>query len=112
MKIETLGTKNLDTKKWNDLVKKARNGTVFNTVEWAKLWELSSSSRINMKALFLVLSEKDDFTASMPIIEIRKLGFKSYYSMPYGTYGGVLFNPKLIGVKTFGGEPKFEGFKN
>ncbi|MFA5033320.1 MAG: GNAT family N-acetyltransferase [bacterium] len=96
MKIKIFDSKNLDINKWNELLNKSHNSSVFNTLEWAKLCETSFP---NTKAVFLATENNDEFSAGLPIIEIKKLGFTNYYSMPYGHYGGVIINTKSADSK-------------
>ncbi len=91
MDIEILDLETLDHDEWNTFVMEAINGTVFNTIEWIKVWE---SSFTDVTPLFIVLREKS-IQAAIPLIEIRKSGFTNYYSMPYGDYGGILLSQKL-----------------
>ncbi|MDD5530247.1 MAG: peptidoglycan bridge formation glycyltransferase FemA/FemB family protein [bacterium] len=91
MKTRVFDSKNLDVDKWNKLLNKSHNSSVFNTPEWAKLYEASFP---NTKAVFLATEHNDEFIAGLPIIEIKKIGFVSYYSMPYGHYGGVIIDTK------------------
>ena len=86
MGVEIWKLEDINSANWNNLVINSRNGTVFNNIEWARVWHLSYK---NATSLFLVLKESK-LRAGMPIIEIQKFGFKSYYSMPYGNYGAVL----------------------
>ncbi|MBI4721559.1 MAG: GNAT family N-acetyltransferase [Candidatus Stahlbacteria bacterium] len=88
--IEVLGLNTLDHDEWNTFVMEAINGTVFNTIEWIKVWQ---NSFPNATPLFIVLREKE-IQSAIPLIKIRKAGFTNYYSMPYGDYGGILSNPK------------------
>lgn len=76
--------KDIDTVKWNELVMMAKNGTVFNTIEWAKVWDTTFK---NTRPIFII---SNNLNTGMPVIEIQKAGFKSYYSMPYGNYGGII----------------------
>lgn len=94
MKIEILKTKDLDSKQWNKFVKESFNGSVFNTVEWIRVWESKGS-----EGIFFVLYEDGEIKAGLPVVMVKKMGLKNYYSMPYGTYGGLLIKRK---PETFG----------
>ncbi|MCK4352007.1 GNAT family N-acetyltransferase [candidate division WOR-3 bacterium] len=93
MKVKILRFEDISPTEWNNLVMNSKNGTVFNTIEWIKVW---NSGYQNATPLFLILPaspsgrEADGIKAGIPVVEIRKGGFKNYYSLPYGGYGGVL----------------------
>ncbi len=82
-----LQLKDIDLVKWNSLLN-SNNASIFNTLEWANVWNLSYK---NACPLFLV-REVNEFQSTIPFIEIQKFGFKNYYSMPYGDYSTILLN--------------------
>lgn len=102
MRVETLYLHNIDSKRWNELLANSGASSVFHTIEWMRVWNLTYK---NATPLFLVIRDKSStsgaFLCGLPIIEIQKFGFKSYYSMPYGDYGGLLFNSCLINTEDY-----------
>jgi len=70
---------------WDEL---AAGGTFFHTRQWADICSQGLGHRA--QAIFLTGYENGKIVAGMPAIITRKLGIKSFYSMPYGTYGEVV----------------------
>ncbi|HMA76449.1 MAG TPA: GNAT family N-acetyltransferase [Candidatus Krumholzibacteriaceae bacterium] len=85
MEFKVFDRKSIDVKMWDKL---ALNGSFFHTRQWADI----CSSGLGHKAhsVFLTGIENGKFIIGMPAVITRKLGFKSFYSMPYGTYGEVI----------------------
>ncbi len=76
---------------WDELLLKSDYSSFYHTLLWASLWEKSFDS---CKALFFI-SEKQNHLAGLPLIQFRKKGFNSFFSMPFGTYGGLIGNLAL-----------------
>ncbi|MCK4307992.1 GNAT family N-acetyltransferase [candidate division WOR-3 bacterium] len=88
--VKILGLYDIDPAEWNSLLN-SKNAFVFNTLEWTNVWNLSYE---DAHPLFLV-TKINGFQSAIPFIEIKKFGFKSYYSMPYSDYGAILLNSQL-----------------
>lgn len=85
--IKFLTPSELERTKWKELLTTSPAATFFHTVEWAQLWEESYAF---FKSFFLVdVAEDGRYLAGLPFIRARK-GLDNYYSMPMGSYGGVV----------------------
>lgn len=71
----------------------AQRGSFFHTTSWMDicLAGLPGAHR----GIFLCGYDGDELVAGMPGLITRRLGFESFYSMPYGTYGAALFSGQL-----------------
>ncbi len=68
----------------------APSATFFHTSEWAQLWEKCYAF---FKSFFLVdVAVDGSYRAGLPFTRARK-GLDNYYSMPMGSYGGVVSTP-------------------
>jgi CelD/BcsL family acetyltransferase involved in cellulose biosynthesis len=77
----------IEPAQWNGLLKNSSQATVFHTLEWMRVW---TETFPTWQGRFAVVNQGDTLIAGMPLIEVRKFGLTSYYSMPYGTYGGFI----------------------
>ena len=78
----------IDEKKWENLVLTSKYSSFYHTLFWAGIWEKSFPF---CEALFFVLEEQN-YLAGLPLIRFKKKGLLSFFSMPFGTYGGVIGN--------------------
>lgn len=88
MKVEIKSLNNLDEDKWNKLLEDSPQSTVYHTKSWAEVWERSYPK----SASFFIISfdEKGDYLAGLPVWQRQRFGLKSFFSMPFGTYGGLI----------------------
>lgn len=87
----------IDEKKWEHLVLTSKSSSFYHTLFWSKIWEKSFPA---CEALFFIFDDKN-YPAGLPLIQFQKRGFFSFFSLPFGTYGG------LIGNLTFEEQIKF-----
>lgn len=88
MQVEIASSSSLDEDKWNELLEKSPQSTVYHTKSWAEVWEKSFPGS---NSFFIVCTdEKGDYLAGIPIWQREKFGLKSLYSMPFDTYGGII----------------------
>jgi len=85
MEFRVIDRKSLDVPAWEALTKDA---SFFHTYQWVDTCVdgLSPGSH----AEFLCGFEDGRLVAGMPAVITKQLLFKSFYSMPYGTYGEVI----------------------
>lgn len=76
----------IDEKKWENLVLTSNCSSFYHTLFWAGIWEKSFPF---CEALFFV-SEEQNYLAGLPLVRFKKKGFLSLFSMPFGTYGGII----------------------
>jgi len=95
MRVEIKSTNDLDEDKWNTLLEDSPESTVYHTKTWAEVWE-ESYPRSN--SFFIIWTdEKEDYLAGLPVWQREKFGLRSFYSMPFGTYGGLIKKEKTEG---------------
>jgi len=90
MEFKVFDRKSLDLSMWNRLVSK---GTFFHTHQWADI--CSEGLGHCAHSLFLTGVKNGKIIIGMPAIITKKMGFKSFYSMPYGTYGEVVLEKEI-----------------
>ena len=78
----------VDEKKWENLVLTSKYSSFYHTKIWSEIWEKSFP---DCEALFFILEEQN-YIAGLPLIKFRKRGFHSFFSMPFGAYGGIIGN--------------------
>jgi len=78
----------IDEKKWESLVSTSKHSSFYHTKIWSEIWEKSFP---DCEALFFILEEQN-YIAGLPLIKFRKKGFHSFFSMPFGAYGGIIGN--------------------
>lgn len=78
----------IDEKRWENLVLTSKYSSFYHTLFWVGIWE---SSFPDCESLFFILEEQN-YTAGLPLIGFKKNEFLSFFSMPFGTYGGVIGN--------------------
>jgi hypothetical protein len=83
---------NLDSTRWNEIINRSINGTLFHTWEWLKIVELHSESKL----FPLVFFDADDNTpfGAIPLFYIKRFGLKMIFSPPPGT--AITLGPVLI----------------
>ena len=88
MGLELLYLADLDEQKWEELLFNSPYSTFYHKSNWAKLW---FSSFVYLTPLFLVYSDENgEYKAGFPFILSDKYRLKRAYSMPFGTYGGMI----------------------
>ncbi len=93
MGFELLYLADLDEQKWEELLFNSPVSTFYHKSAWAKLW---FSSFVYFTPLFLVYSgENGEYKAGFPFILSDKYRLKRVYSMPFGTYGGMILSEGL-----------------
>jgi hypothetical protein len=93
MQFKLLYLGELEEKKWEELVLNSVSSTFYHKSSWAKVW---FSSFVYFTPLFFVsLDEKGDYTSGFPFILSDKYRLKRAYSMPFGTYGGLITSENL-----------------
>lgn len=86
MKANIRITNDIQTEKWNELLKSAPNATVFHTKEWAEVITKTYPAR---KKLYIVAEDdRGKLLGMMPLVELVKFGFHNYLSLPLDGYGG------------------------
>ncbi len=85
MEFRVIGRKSLDIASWEKLTS---DSSFFHSHQWVDTCVDGLSPGAH--AEFLCGFKEDRLVAGMPAVITRKLGFKSFYSMPYGTYGEVV----------------------
>ena len=88
MAVEIKTISNLDEEKWNRLLEESPHSTVYHTKSWA---EVCQKSFPGSNSFFMIcVDEKGDYLAGLPVWQRKRFGLKSFYSMPFGTYGGLI----------------------
>ncbi len=85
--VERVPLGKISQERWEKLLKDSPNATIYHTLEWMRVWIETFPS---WRGAFILLKRDDNLLAGMPIIEKRRLGLVTFYSMPYGTYGGLI----------------------
>jgi lipid II:glycine glycyltransferase (peptidoglycan interpeptide bridge formation enzyme) len=88
MAVEIKTLSNLDEEKWNRLLEESPHSTVYHTKSWAQIWQRSYPESNSF--FIITVDEKGDYLAGLPIWQRKRFGLKSIYSMPFGTYGGLI----------------------
>lgn len=83
----------LDDKKWLELLKNSNFTTFFHTKPWFLVWKKSYPQTDFY--LFLLEDQKKNYLAGLPFWVKKKFGLKKFFSLPFGTYGGFVFDKKL-----------------
>lgn len=83
----------LDDKKWLELLKNSNFTTFFHTKPWFLVWEKSYPQTDFY--LFLLEDQEKNYLAGLPFWVKKKFGLKNFFSLPFGTYGGFVFDKKL-----------------
>ena len=78
----------VDEKKWENLVLTSKYSSFYHTKIWSEILEKSFP---DCEALFFI-SEEQNYIAGLPLIQFKKKGFHSFFSMPFGAYGGIIGN--------------------
>lgn len=85
MEFRIFSRRTLDIGSWDRLV---AGGTFFHTHQWSDICSEGLGHRAH--SIFLAGFEDGRMVAGMPAIITKKLGLRSFYSMPFGTYGEVV----------------------
>jgi hypothetical protein len=80
----------LDKPAWEKL---SSHGSFFHTHSWMRICIEGLSPGVD--GVFLCGYENGRLAAGMPAIVTNHFGFRSFYSMPFGTYGEAVFAPGL-----------------
>lgn len=80
----------VDLSAWETLVRKE---SFFQTATWADVCAAGIGRRA--RAVFLCGFEGNVLKAGMPAIISNRFGLRSFFSMPFGTYGGAAFAPDV-----------------
>lgn len=94
MRFELLGPGALDRKEWDDLVRHSPGGSVYQTADWAELWPTAFP---HFRAIFAVGVEDGRYQAGIPAVARGRFPLARAFSMPMGTYGGMLLRRGLAG---------------
>lgn len=89
MDFRVIERERLDTAAWDNL---ARHGSFFHTASWADICLTGLAAA--HQAVFLCGFEENELIAGMPGLVTRRFGFRTFYSMPYGTYGAPVFSER------------------
>src|SRR5512136_837303 len=93
MGFKLLYLADLDEQKWEELLLDSPFSTFYHKSNWAKLW---FSSYVYLTPLFVVYyDEKGEYKAGFPFILSDKYRLSRGHSMPFGTYGGMVFSESL-----------------
>jgi CelD/BcsL family acetyltransferase involved in cellulose biosynthesis len=95
MEFRVVDRPSLDVSKWDRLVHKE---SFFQTVPWSDVCVkgfVAGKRAASARAVFLCGYEGDMLVAGLPAVIIRRVGFRSFYSMPGDTYGGVIYSDEI-----------------
>ena len=90
MDCTVLDYQSLDKPAWEKL---SRNGSFFHTHQWMRICIDGLSPGV--EGIFLCGFENGVLVAGMPAIVTKRFGLRSFYAMPFGTYGEAVFDPSL-----------------
>lgn len=88
MDVQIIERPAMDLPAWNALV---RQRSFFQTIAWADVCAAGMGAQA--RAVFLCAFEDGGLKAGLPAIITSRFGLKSFFSMPYGTYGGAVYSP-------------------
>lgn len=94
MRFELISQERLDRAQWEELAAGSPGATVYLTAEWAGLWPAAFP---HFRAFFAVGIEEGRYQAGMPLVVRGSFPLARAYSMPMGTYGGMLVRRGLVG---------------
>lgn len=77
----------LDRGQWDSLLEESPGASIYHTAEWAGLWPAAFPF---FRAVFAVASQAGRYLAGMPAVVRGRFPLARAYSMPMGTYGGLL----------------------
>jgi CelD/BcsL family acetyltransferase involved in cellulose biosynthesis len=84
----------LDRVEWESLLEGSPGASIYHTAEWAGLWPAAFPF---FRTVFAVASQGGRYLAGMPAVVRGRFPLARIYSMPMGTYGGLLSRPGLEG---------------
>jgi CelD/BcsL family acetyltransferase involved in cellulose biosynthesis len=91
MDLSILTSFTLDREKWQSLVESSGTSSFYQTYHWSVLWEASLDC---CTTLYCVRQNNSEYLMGLPLIRIRKKKLDSYFSMPMGSYGGLIYRQK------------------
>ncbi len=83
----------LDFKRWLQLLKNSETTTFFHTHPWFLVWKKSYPQ--TDFSFFILEDQGKNYLAGFPFWIKKKFGLKKFSSLPFGTYGGFVFDRKL-----------------
>ncbi|MFH1698970.1 MAG: GNAT family N-acetyltransferase [Candidatus Zixiibacteriota bacterium] len=89
MEIRIIDRRYIDESSWENL---ARRGSFYHTLPWVDICEKGIPGR----GIFVCGYENDSLMCGLPAIISRRMGAKSFYSMPNGAYGAVLWSEEIL----------------
>lgn len=89
-----LSLESLDRRGWESLLRESPGASIYHTAEWAGLWPAAFPF---FRAAFLVECQDGRYLAGMPVVIRGRFPLARIYSMPMGTYGGLLVRAGLEG---------------
>lgn len=92
MRYRLLNLDDLDRGQWESLLGESPGVSIFHTVEWSGLWPTAFPF---FRTVFAVAEEKGRYLAGMPAVVRGRFPLARIYSMPMGTYGGLLVRSGL-----------------
>src|SRR4030067_2366311 len=88
MSLAILDSSSLDRNKWAKLVTVSESSTFYHTLDWSLVWEKSFDF---CQPLFFVEEKNSEYSLGLPVVKFKKKGLESFFSMPMGTYGGLIY---------------------
>lgn len=89
-----MGFEELDRGEWESLLGESPGASIYHTAEWAGLWPAAFPF---FRAYFAVASQAGRYLAGLPAVVRGRFPLARLYSMPMGTYGGLLARQGLAG---------------
>jgi CelD/BcsL family acetyltransferase involved in cellulose biosynthesis len=84
----------LDRREWESLLSDSPAASIYHTAEWAGLWPAAFKG---FRAWFAVAADGEGYLAGLPALARGRWPVVRIYSMPMGTYGGMVARPGLSG---------------
>ena len=83
----------VEGKKWDELLFSSSYSTVYHSLSWCRVWQKTYPQS---DFLFIILKDSDEnYLLGFPLWEKKKLFLSSFYSLPFGTYGGPIMKDKI-----------------
>jgi hypothetical protein len=89
MEIRIIDRRYIDESSWEKL---EQRGSFYHTLLWVDI----CAKGIPGRGIFVCGYENNSLICAMPAIISRRMGAKSFYSMPNGTYGAVLWSEDTL----------------
>jgi len=93
MNWKAIDRRSLNCSDWDSLIS---GQTFFSTTQWINVCAEGLSK--NAQSLFLCGYEGNRLVCALPGIVTSRWGIKSFYSLPYGTYGGISWGSDTTSV--------------